>query len=297
MTVSKYGQIIHIWRVSTARKGYITPRGTYRPTRLHRMWYSRKYDMSPMPYSVFYHGGYAIHGTGDVKQLGRPASHGCVRLATANAAHFYSLVKEVGPKQYADHRRQLSGRALAWSETIACTRTDGRGAICTILPCVHANFALTPMLSGIFFSVRLSQAAGLSDSAGPNESMNVLAPSRAVEASSRRSPQDHLLHVRLPLRHQRPHQGRQDPLHRGQPRPSGQQWRSVRQGVGRDHAALCAGAAARAADADRATGLRRIQGNLLGRGAGTGDGLARPGPRNAIRGSSPSSPAGTSRNR
>jgi len=96
MTVSKYGQVIYKWRVSTARSGYITPRGTYRPQRLHRMWYSRKYDMSPMPYSVFYHGGYAIHGTNAVKRLGTPASHGCVRLDTANAATFYSLVKQVG---------------------------------------------------------------------------------------------------------------------------------------------------------------------------------------------------------
>ncbi|GLS28648.1 L,D-transpeptidase [Neomesorhizobium albiziae] len=98
MTVSKQGRVIYTWRVSTARKGYWTPRGTYRPTRLHRMWYSRKYDMSPMPYSVFFRGGYAIHGTGYVKQLGRPASHGCVRLATGNAALFYSLVKQVGRK-------------------------------------------------------------------------------------------------------------------------------------------------------------------------------------------------------
>ncbi len=96
MTVSRYGQVLYRWPVSTARKGYVTPRGTYRPQRLHRMWYSRKYDMSPMPYSVFYHGGYAIHGTGAVKRLGRPASHGCVRLRTANAAKFYSLVKKVG---------------------------------------------------------------------------------------------------------------------------------------------------------------------------------------------------------
>jgi lipoprotein-anchoring transpeptidase ErfK/SrfK len=96
MTVSRHGRVIHSWRVSTARKGYVTPRGTYRPTRLHRMWYSRKYDMSPMPYSVFFRGGYAIHGTGYVKQLGRPASHGCIRLATGNAARFYSLVKQVG---------------------------------------------------------------------------------------------------------------------------------------------------------------------------------------------------------
>ncbi len=97
MTVSRQGRVVHVWKVSTARKGYVTPRGNYRPQRLHRMWYSKKYDNSPMPYSVFYHGGYAIHGTGAVGRLGTPASHGCVRLLTANAATFYSLVKQYGP--------------------------------------------------------------------------------------------------------------------------------------------------------------------------------------------------------
>ena len=97
MTVTKQGRVIYVWKVSTARKGYITPRGSWRPTRLHKMWRSRKYDNAPMPWAVFYHGGFAIHGTGYVKQLGRPASHGCVRLQTANAARFYSLVREVGP--------------------------------------------------------------------------------------------------------------------------------------------------------------------------------------------------------
>jgi lipoprotein-anchoring transpeptidase ErfK/SrfK len=96
MTVRKHGRVLYTWKVSTARKGYVTPRGTWRPKRMHRMWHSRKYDMSPMPYSVFYHGGYAIHGTGAVKQLGRPASHGCVRLQTGNAATFYALVREAG---------------------------------------------------------------------------------------------------------------------------------------------------------------------------------------------------------
>jgi len=98
MTVVKHGRVIHRWKVSTARKGYVTPRGTYRPTRMHRMWHSRKYDMSPMPYSIFFKGGYAIHGTNYVKSLGRPASHGCVRLNTANAAKLYSLVRAVGPR-------------------------------------------------------------------------------------------------------------------------------------------------------------------------------------------------------
>jgi lipoprotein-anchoring transpeptidase ErfK/SrfK len=97
MTVSQYGRVLYTWPVSTARPGYITPRGNYRPTQLHRMWYSRKYEMSPMPYSVFFRGGYAIHGTNAVKRLGTPASHGCVRLHTTNAATFYSMVKQIGP--------------------------------------------------------------------------------------------------------------------------------------------------------------------------------------------------------
>lgn len=96
MTVLHYGQVVYRWKVSTARRGYVTPRGSYRPIRTERMWYSRKYDMSPMPYSVFFRGGYAIHGTNAVRHLGRPASHGCVRLLTENAATFYAMVKQAG---------------------------------------------------------------------------------------------------------------------------------------------------------------------------------------------------------
>lgn len=97
MQVIHYGKVIHTWRVSTARSGYITPAGSWRPKRMHRMWYSRKYDMSPMPYSIFYDGGYAIHGTNAVSRLGSPASHGCIRLDTANAAQLFSLARQVGP--------------------------------------------------------------------------------------------------------------------------------------------------------------------------------------------------------
>jgi lipoprotein-anchoring transpeptidase ErfK/SrfK len=49
-----------------------------------------------MPHSVFFVGGYAIHGTEYVRALGRPASHGCVRLHPDNAAQLYSLVEEYG---------------------------------------------------------------------------------------------------------------------------------------------------------------------------------------------------------
>lgn len=97
MTVTHYGKVVHEWPVSTARAGYVTPRGEYRPQRMHKMWHSRKYDMSPMPFAVFYDRGWAVHGTSAVSRLGNPASHGCVRLATPNAEAFYTLVKEVGP--------------------------------------------------------------------------------------------------------------------------------------------------------------------------------------------------------
>lgn len=84
------------WDVSTGRTGYATPEGRYRPIRMHERWYSRKYDNAPMPHAIFFHGGYAIHGTTDLKRLGRTASHGCVRLHPENAAALFSLVKEVG---------------------------------------------------------------------------------------------------------------------------------------------------------------------------------------------------------
>ncbi len=96
LKVYENGHLAHAWRVSTARKGYRTPVGSYRPTRMHRMWYSRKYDNSPMPHSIFFHGGYAIHGTDAIRSLGRPASHGCIRLHPGNAKRLYNLVKAHG---------------------------------------------------------------------------------------------------------------------------------------------------------------------------------------------------------
>lgn len=96
MTVAIDGTIRHTWAVSSGRSGYPTPKGDFRAQWMSRMWYSRKYDLAPMPYSVFFHGGAAIHGTSAIGMLGRPASHGCVRLAQPNAAVFYGLVRKYG---------------------------------------------------------------------------------------------------------------------------------------------------------------------------------------------------------
>lgn len=96
MVVKVNGKPAYNWAVSTARKGYRTPIGSFRPKRLERMWYSTIYDNAPMPYSIFFLGGYAVHGTTATGRLGAPASHGCVRLATGNAAKLYSLVRQHG---------------------------------------------------------------------------------------------------------------------------------------------------------------------------------------------------------
>jgi len=96
MQVFVNGAPRYTWAVSTARRGYRTPLGTYRPQRLEKMWYSRKYNMSPMPHSIFYHRGYAIHGTNAIKNLGNPASHGCVRLHPSNAERLFTLVRQYG---------------------------------------------------------------------------------------------------------------------------------------------------------------------------------------------------------
>jgi lipoprotein-anchoring transpeptidase ErfK/SrfK len=94
LSVSTDGRLLYAWPVSTARWGYLTPNGTYRPERLQVKWFSRKYDMSPMPYSIFFYGGYAIHGSYEISHLGRPASHGCIRLNPKHAAILFALVRE-----------------------------------------------------------------------------------------------------------------------------------------------------------------------------------------------------------
>jgi lipoprotein-anchoring transpeptidase ErfK/SrfK len=97
MDVFVNGAPVYNWPVSTARAGYRTPTGTFRPTALVRYHRSTIYDGSPMPYSIFFLRGYAIHGSYEIKHLGRPASHGCVRLHPKNAAALYSLVQRYGP--------------------------------------------------------------------------------------------------------------------------------------------------------------------------------------------------------
>lgn len=97
MVVKSGSRVLYRWKVSTGKAGYRTPTGTYSPKRMHTMWHSRKYNMTPMPHSIFFRGGYAVHATNQISRLGRPASHGCIRLHPAHAKKLFSLVKRHGP--------------------------------------------------------------------------------------------------------------------------------------------------------------------------------------------------------
>jgi hypothetical protein len=104
------------WPISSARTGYRTPRGTFGVTRLETMHYSHKYHNSPMPHSIFFAGGYAIHGTYATGALGRPASHGCIRIAPGNAAVLYQLVRQEGARIAINGTAPASGHLYAKRE-------------------------------------------------------------------------------------------------------------------------------------------------------------------------------------
>ena len=101
MSVVIDGSVRYMWKISTGRDAYSTPDGTFVPERMERIWFSRRYYNSPMPYAIFFHNGYAIHGSYAIDRLGGPASHGCVRLHPEHAAILYDLVQQEGP----DHTR------------------------------------------------------------------------------------------------------------------------------------------------------------------------------------------------
>jgi lipoprotein-anchoring transpeptidase ErfK/SrfK len=85
-----------VWHVSSGAPGYETPTGTWNPTWLSIDHKSATYDNAPMPFAVFFTGGYAVHATEYIGRLGEPASHGCIRLAPQNAEAFFRLVEAYG---------------------------------------------------------------------------------------------------------------------------------------------------------------------------------------------------------
>src|SRR3974377_688390 len=128
MTVSLDGIEKYHWPVSTGRAGYSTPSGTYTATSMNEIWYSRQWDNSPMPHSIFFiKDGHDIHGSYEVKNLGKPGSHGCVRISPENATTLYALVKENGLE---DTQVALTGVTPGGEFKYARNQAGPRGGYC-----------------------------------------------------------------------------------------------------------------------------------------------------------------------
>jgi len=100
MRVYQNGKLKYTWPVSTARRGKVTPTGSWNAKWLSKNHKSSRYNNAPMPYAIFYSGHYAIHGTYQTKRLGRPASAGCVRIHPSNAAKLFSMVQRHGKRNF-----------------------------------------------------------------------------------------------------------------------------------------------------------------------------------------------------
>jgi hypothetical protein len=97
LTVSQDGARLYTWPVSTGTRAHDTPSGAFTPFRMEKDHFSREWDDAPMPNSIFFtKQGHAIHGTGHTRNIGRPASHGCVRLEPQNASVLFAMVKQEG---------------------------------------------------------------------------------------------------------------------------------------------------------------------------------------------------------
>jgi lipoprotein-anchoring transpeptidase ErfK/SrfK len=99
------GICVDTFKVSSGDAKHKTPNIDRRPSGPQFTKYtSKKYPggnyngLGNMPYVLFVQGGYGIHGTtlGNIKKLGNPASHGCVRLHPDNAKIMFELIKAVG---------------------------------------------------------------------------------------------------------------------------------------------------------------------------------------------------------
>jgi lipoprotein-anchoring transpeptidase ErfK/SrfK len=122
MTVYSGTGETYLWPISSGRAGYPTPRGVFRPRALYTMVRSAKYGNAPMPRSISFYGQHAIHGTNAVGNLGRLASHGCIRISPANAPTLFAMVERQGAEirivgsPFSDVARERhSGSALAFA--------------------------------------------------------------------------------------------------------------------------------------------------------------------------------------
>ena len=158
MSVSVDGTPRYEWPVSTGRAGYDTPNGTFKANRMDADHFSQEWDNAPMPHAIFFDmNGHAVHGFFDVKHLGRPASHGCVRLSPEHAGTLFDLVTTEG---MSNTTIVVSGRdsVKPQSEGGAAARTDRTGCRDCVVR-VNANHAaIRPAVGAVLQPTRLRPA-------------------------------------------------------------------------------------------------------------------------------------------
>jgi hypothetical protein len=114
------------WPVSTGKRGYSTPSGTYTALSMNEVWYSKEWDNAPMPHAIFFmKDGHAIHGSYEVRNLGKPASHGCVRISPQNATILFDLVRKAG---LPNTQVVLSGETAGGEGKVASSTKSRRAA-------------------------------------------------------------------------------------------------------------------------------------------------------------------------
>jgi lipoprotein-anchoring transpeptidase ErfK/SrfK len=146
MTVTAGGKVQHVWPISSGRTGFETPTGSFRPQWAAKMHFSKTYDLAPMPHAVFFNGGIATHATSATGMLGRPASHGCIRLSPAAAATFYALVHKNG---YAATRIVVHGAPKVKPDAVASRRDrdSNRSVALRPIPRTYAAYPYPPMVN------------------------------------------------------------------------------------------------------------------------------------------------------
>jgi lipoprotein-anchoring transpeptidase ErfK/SrfK len=115
------GRLEATYSVSTGKIGHESRTGYFRPVytnhlRFYHEYYSGKYG-SRMARAIFYSGGYAIHHTDAVKNLGKRASHGCVRFHIDDIDVINSEAKTLGNENYVT-RKWSHGHHASWKKNI-----------------------------------------------------------------------------------------------------------------------------------------------------------------------------------
>ncbi len=87
--------MVHAVIVSTGKATTSTPVGSFEIQSKYRIarMQGDDYDIPDVPYTMYYSGGYAIHGAYWHRSFGTPVSHGCVNVAPDHAQWLFNWAK------------------------------------------------------------------------------------------------------------------------------------------------------------------------------------------------------------